>query len=88
MNIPISNLIIENRRYFFDFKMMDYEDNVLFFSFKKFFFNRKIMNKRGWLKRFLLRKVLPKSVKKQIQLPRFSKKTFYQIKQKENKDGL
>ncbi len=88
MNIPISNLIIENRKYFFDFKMMDYEDNVLFFSFKKFFFNRKIMNKRGWLKRFLLRKVLPKSVKKQIQLPRFSKKTFYQIKQKENKDGL
>ena len=46
------------------------------------------MNRKAWLKRFLLRKVLPKTVKKQIQLPRFSKKTLYQIKQKEIKDGL
>lgn len=88
MNIPISDLIIENRKYFFDYKMMDYEDNVLFFSFKKLFFSRKNMNRKAWLKRFLLRKVLPKTVKKQIQLPRFSKKTLYQIKQKEIKDGL
>lgn len=86
MNIPITDLILENRKFFFENKIMNLEDNLMILGFKKFLFSRKNMNRRYWVKRFLLRRMIPKPMKKNIPLPLFSKKTFnqYELQNKSN----
>lgn len=85
MNIPIHELLIENRKYFFQSKIMDVDDNLLALNLKRFLINRKNMNKTHWIKKYLLKRMLPKAAKKQI--PLFSEKTFNQIYQNNNLNG-
>ncbi|MBO7276559.1 MAG: lactate utilization protein [Bacteroidales bacterium] len=87
VNIPITDLILENRKFFFESKIMNLEDNLLSLGLKKFLISRKNMNRRYWVKKYLLRKMLPNTIKKSIRIPSFSKKTFNQNEQ-QNKANI
>lgn len=81
VNLPIKDLIVENRKFFFENKILDFEDNLLILSLRKFFLRRKKMNSKSWYKRYLLRRILPKTTRKLVYIPQFSKRTFNQIQQ-------
>ncbi|MBR5253792.1 MAG: lactate utilization protein [Bacteroidales bacterium] len=85
VNISIPDLIIENRKYFFENKILDHNDNILILSLRKFFLRNKNKNLKPWLKRYLLRRIIPKITRKQLQIPQFAKKTFNKIQQDNNK---
>ena len=81
VNLSIPDLILENRKFFFENKILDFEDNLLIISLKKFFLKRKKMNSKSWYKRYLLRRIIPKTTRKLVYIPTFSKRTFNQIQQ-------
>lgn len=81
VNLSIPDLILENRKFFFENKILDFEDNLLIISLKKFFLKRKKMNSKSWYKRYLLRRIIPKTTRKLVHIPQFSKRTFNQIQQ-------
>lgn len=85
VNLSIPDLIIENRKYFYENKILDYDDNFLFLSLRKFFLRDKNMNLKAWFKRYLLRRIMPKTTRKQLQIPQFATRTFNQIQQEKNK---
>ena len=79
INIQIHDLILENRKFFFENKILDFDDNLLIISLRRFFSKRKKMNSKSWYKRYLLRRMIPKTTRKLVQIPQFSKRTFNQI---------
>lgn len=79
LNIQIHDLILENRKFFFENKILDFDDNLLIISLRRFFSKRKKMNSKSWYKRYLLRRMIPKTTRKLVQIPQFSKRTFNQI---------
>jgi L-lactate dehydrogenase complex protein LldF len=81
VNISIPDLILENRKFFFENKILDFEDNLLILSLKKFFLSRKKMNLKRWFKKYLLRRRIQKTTRKLVQIPQFSKRTFNQLQQ-------
>ena len=85
VNIPIPDLIVENRKFFFENKILDFEDNLLLHGLRKFFLNRNKMNRRTWVKKYSLRRRLSKSTRKLVQIPKFSKHSFNQIQQEKTK---
>ncbi len=83
INLPISDLIVENRKFFFENKILDFDDNLLIISLRKFFLKRKKMNSKSWYKKYLLWGIIPKATRKSVYIPQFSKRTFNKI-QKNN----
>ena len=85
VNLPVPDLIVENRKFFFENKILDFEDNLLLHGLRKFFLNRNKMNRRTWVKKYSLRRRLSKSTRKLVQIPKFSKHSFNQIQQEKTK---
>lgn len=83
MNIPLSDLMIENRKFFFEKKIMDWGDSLMVSKLKNLFLSRKNMNKSSWSKKQKMRMVLPGSALKTRRLPDFAKESFNVMKVKE-----
>ncbi len=83
VNIPISDLIIENRRFFFENKIMDWEDGVLARRLKNLLINRSKMNASVWRKKRSIKAFISKSALKTRQLPKFAKESFNVLRTKE-----
>ncbi len=82
MNIPLADLMIENRRFFFENKIMDFSDSVLASNLKNLLCSRAKMNRSVWMKKRSLSTSFGKSVVKTKQLPTFAKQSFNSIKTK------
>ncbi len=76
MNIPLTDLMIENRKFFFDNKIMDFGDILLSSRLKKLLSSRKEMNKSPWRKKRKLNMFLNKSAFKARKFPKFSKESY------------
>ncbi len=85
MNIPLTDLMIENRRFFFEKKIMDWGDSALASRVKKLLLSRAKMNKSVWRKKQTLGLSLPSSVLKKRQLPNFATESFNLLRTKERK---
>lgn len=83
VNIPLTDLIIENRRFFFENKIMDFDDVLLASRMKKLLSSRGEMNKKSWIKKRKIRTFIKKSVLRTRSLPAFSKESFNVIRTKQ-----
>ena len=83
MNIPLSDLMIENRKFFFEKKIMDWGDSLMVSKLKNLFLSRKNMNKSAWSKKQRMKMLLPSSALKTRRLPDFAKESFNVLKEKE-----
>ncbi|MGP1514777.1 MAG: 4Fe-4S dicluster domain-containing protein [Bacteroidales bacterium] len=73
VKIPISEMIVSNKNYFFENKLMDMKDERLAKATKKFVFSRKNMNSKKWIKNIRLRYLTNSKV---IEEYKFEKSTF------------
>ena len=80
VNIPLTDLMIENRRFFFEKKIMDLGDELLCSRLKKFLLSRSEMNKKTWLKRRKIKVFIKSSVLKNRITPPFAKQSFNGLK--------
>lgn len=80
VNIPLTDLMIENRRFFFEKKIMDFGDELLSSRLKKFLFSRSEMNKKTWLKKRKIKAFIKSSVLKNRITPPFAKQSFNALK--------
>lgn len=80
VNIPLTDLMIENRRFFFEKKIMDLGDDLLSSRLKKFLLSRSEMNKKTWLKRRKIKAFIKSSVLKNRITPPFAKQSFNALK--------
>lgn len=80
VNIPLTDLMIENRRFFFEKKIMDLGDDLLCSRLKKFLLSRSEMNKKTWLKRRKIKAFIKSSVLKNRITPPFAKQSFNGLK--------
>ena len=80
VNIPLTDLMIENRRFFFEKKIMDLGDDLLCSRLKKFLLSRSEMNKKTWLKRRKIKAFIKSSVLKNRNTPPFAKQSFNALK--------
>lgn len=80
VNIPLTDLMIENRRFFFEKKIMDLGDELLCSRLKKFLLSRSEMNKKTWLKRRKIKAFIKSSVLKNRITPPFAKQSFNALK--------
>lgn len=76
MNIPLTDLMIENRKFFFDNKIMEFGDILLSSRLKKLLSSRKEMNKSPWRKKRKLNMFLNKSAFKTRKFPKFSEESY------------
>ena len=83
VNIPLTDLMIENRRFFFEKKIMDFDDVLLASRMKKLLSSRGEMNKKSWIKKRKIRTFIKKSVLRTRSLPAFSKESFNVIRTKQ-----
>lgn len=83
VNIPLTDLIIENRRFFFENNIMDFDDVLLASRMKKLLSSRGEMNKKSWIKKRKIRTFIKKSVLRTRSLPAFSKESFNVIRTKQ-----
>lgn len=83
VNIPLTDLMIENRRFFFEKKIMDLGDVLLASRMKKLLSSRGEMNKKSWIKKRKIRTFIKKSVLRTRSLPAFSKESFNVIRTKQ-----
>ena len=83
VNIPLTDLMIENRRFFFENKIMDFDDVLLASRMKKLLSSRGEMNKKSWIKKRKIRTFIKKSVLRTRSLPAFSKESFNVIRTKQ-----
>lgn len=82
VQIPISELIIKNKKYFFENKLMDMQDERFGKAMYRSLYSRKRMNAKNWIKKLRV-KMLSNS--KVIEQYTFSKYSFNQ--QFLNNDG-
>ena len=80
VNIPLTDLMIENRRFFFEKKIMDLGDELLCSRLKKFLLSRSEMNKKTWLKKRKIKVFIKSSVLKNRITPPFAKQSFNGLK--------
>ncbi|MEE0991957.1 MAG: 4Fe-4S dicluster domain-containing protein [Bacteroidales bacterium] len=80
VNIPLTDLMIENRRFFFEKKIMDLGDDLLCSRLKKFLLSRSEMNKKTWLKKRKIKAFIKSSVLKNRITPSFAKQSFNALK--------
>ncbi|MEE1203262.1 MAG: 4Fe-4S dicluster domain-containing protein [Bacteroidales bacterium] len=80
VNIPLTDLMIENRRFFFEKKIMDLGDELLCSRLKKFLLSRSEMNKKTWLKKRKIKAFIKSSVLKNRITPPFAKQSFNALK--------
>lgn len=80
VNIPLTDLMIENRRFFFEKKIMDLGDEILSSRLKKFLLSRSEMNKKTWLKKRKIKAFIKSSVLKNRITPPFAKQSFNALK--------
>lgn len=80
VNIPLTDLMIENRRFFFEKKIMDLGDDLLCSRLKKFLLSRSEMNKKTWLKKRKIKAFIKSSVLKNRITPPFAKQSFNGLK--------
>lgn len=80
VNIPLTDLMIENRRFFFEKKIMDLGDDLLCSRLKKFLLSRSEMNKKTWLKKRKIKAFIKSSVLKNRITPPFAKQSFNALK--------
>lgn len=80
VNIPLTDLMIENRRFFFEKKIMDLGDDLLSSRLKKFLLSRSEMNKKTWLKKRKIKAFIKSSVLKNRITPPFAKQSFNALK--------
>jgi L-lactate dehydrogenase complex protein LldF len=80
VNIPLTDLMIENRRFFFEKKIMDLGDELLCSRLKKFLLSRSEMNKKTWLKKRKIKAFIKSSVLKNRITPPFAKQSFNTLK--------
>jgi L-lactate dehydrogenase complex protein LldF len=80
VNIPLTDLMIENRRFFFEKKIMDLGDDLLSSRLKKFLLSRSEMNKKTWLKKRKIKAFIKSSVLKNRITPPFAKQSFNGLK--------
>ena len=80
VNIPLTDLMIENRRFFFEKKIMDLGDEFLCSRLKKFLLSRSEMNKKTWLKKRKIKAFIKSSVLKNRITPPFAKQSFNALK--------
>lgn len=80
VNIPLTDLMIENRRFFFEKKIMDLGDDLLCSRLKKFLLSRSEMNKKTWLKKRKIKAFIKSSVLKSRITPPFAKQSFNALK--------
>lgn len=80
VNIPLTDLMIENRRFFFEKKIMDLGDELLCSRLKKFLLSRSEMNKKTWLKKRKIKAFIKSSVLKNRITPPFAKQSFNGLK--------
>lgn len=80
VNIPLTDLMIENRRFFFENNIMDLGDELFSSRLKKFLFSRSEMNKKTWLKKRKIKAFIKSSVLKNRITPPFAKQSFNALK--------
>ena len=83
MNIPLSDLMVENRKFFFENKIMDWSDGVLALRLKKLLSSRKKMNESPWKKKQRLNCTIGVPVRKSKYSPQFAKESFNLIATKQ-----
>lgn len=86
VNIPLTDLMIENRNFFFESKIMDFGDNMFASKLKKFLIDRSKMNKKSWRKGMKIKLIIPSSVRKTRQMPKFADESFNVIRTKQQLD--
>ena len=83
MNIPLSDLMVENRKFFFENKIMDWSDGVLALRLKKLLSSRKKMNESPWKKKQRLNCTIGVPVLKSKYSPQVAKESFNLIATKQ-----
>lgn len=80
VHIPLSDLMIENRKFFFDNKIMDLGDELLSSRLKKLLLSRSEMNKKTWIKKRKIKACIKSSVLKGRNTPPFANQSFNALK--------